>query len=269
MKILLTGGHTGIGKVLAQRLAAEGHDLLFLLRDESRLPALDFLPAGSFQTYFADLADPDATRNTAGQILREHPKLDVLHNNAGILLDHAEFPYRDTEIHFLVNTLAPYVLLQTLRPALRHGGTVINTSSGAAKMAGDLRPLEALAHPTDFSKWNGPYAQSKLALSYWTWRLGGELAAEDIRAFSVDPGGNDTKMTRGRGTPWLFRVLLRPLIFKSPEGGANLLYRSVFEPPTAAENGAFLVGHQPTELSAFQLPTERGTELIAFLDTFL
>ena len=270
MRFVITGGHTGIGKLLTRRLAEGGHEIALILRHEARRAELDDVPgADRFHYFYADLSDPEAVGRVATEIRQTFDKIDVLVNNAGILLDHPARTERGLELHFAVNTLAPYLLLQTLRPLLRQSerATVINTSSGAAKAVPDFTETD-LREGGTFSKWRGPYARSKLALSYWTHLMAPELAANGISVYSVDPGGNDTKMTRGAGTPWLLRVLLRPLIFKSPERGANLLYDAVFTPPTDAEPGAFLVGNRPEPLPIFGSSPARAERLLSLLNTF-
>ena len=269
-RFLLTGGHTGIGKLLTRRLAGEGHEIALILRHPDRRAELANVPkAGTFHYFYADLSDPKAVLRVAAEIRQRFDRIDVLINNAGILADRATRTERGLDIHFAVNTLAPYLLVRELRPLLRASGraVVINTSSGAAKAVRDFTEAE-LRSGGEFGKWRGPYARSKLALSYWTRLLAPELERDHITIYSVDPGGNDTRMTRGAGTPWLLRVLLRPLVFKSPVRGANLLYDAVFTPPTEAEPGAFLSGNRPEPLPIFGAPAERAERLLALLQTF-
>ncbi len=263
--IIITGGNDGIGLELVKLLAAEGHRLGLVVRDESRVAAFANIPTAKNFTYFyADLADREQLAQAVKAIQEKFPMIDLLFNNAGIQLGGLQFSKQDNEMQFEVNALAPYLLTQALRPHLAkaQNAKVINTSSGAAKMADTLKVGE-LVHPSGFNKMNGPYAQSKLALSFWTYLLADGFEQEGIQLCSVDPGGNKTKMTKGPGMPLLF-LLLRPFIFKSPTYGAKLLYEAAFFNKNA-QKGAFLMKNKPVALPVFQAGTEEKQAFLQLL----
>jgi NAD(P)-dependent dehydrogenase (short-subunit alcohol dehydrogenase family) len=122
-------------------------------------------------------------------------------------------------------TVVPYIILMELKELLKIGRlkTVINTSSSALKFTKEFT-IDILEHPKTFRKLLGPYATSKLALSLWTQAIATQLAKDDIKIRSVDPGSNNT-LRKGKqsGLPLLVEVLMK-LFFSPPTHGANKLY---------------------------------------------
>src|SRR4051812_35966255 len=83
-RILITGATDGLGRALATRLADEGATLLLHGRDEDRLRETADAVGEGAHTYRADLASLEEVRGLAERIERDHDRLDVLVNNAGI-----------------------------------------------------------------------------------------------------------------------------------------------------------------------------------------
>lgn len=78
-KILITGATGGIGRVLAQQLHQQGHQLLLLARDESKLAQLA-AELGSETAYIsADLTVSGAAEQAIQQLAEQHPVIDGLH----------------------------------------------------------------------------------------------------------------------------------------------------------------------------------------------
>ena len=99
-----------------------------------------------------DLSDHRSIRAAAAELLDKYPQIDALFNNAGVLLgDHTTSP-QGNEMHFEVNTLAPYQLMRLLRPALQAAGNsvVVNVSANIMEHAGWLRveDLKGIPRPS-------------------------------------------------------------------------------------------------------------------------
>ena len=77
-KIFLTGASAGLGRAMAERLCAAGHEVWGTSRDAGRLPSL-----GGFHPLVMDLAEYDSVRKAFGTAWREAGQLDVVINNAG------------------------------------------------------------------------------------------------------------------------------------------------------------------------------------------
>jgi uncharacterized oxidoreductase len=83
--ILLTGGNSGIGRGLAEALAARGSRLIITGRDERSLTeTLDANPG--MAGYRLDVSDPAAIKEFTAKLLREHPETNVVIHNAGIMV---------------------------------------------------------------------------------------------------------------------------------------------------------------------------------------
>ena len=244
---LITGTTSGLGASLSELLLEKGYNLIFINRSRDRtLPLVQRLatirPEAVVDIFEADLADQDAIRTVAEAIVSKYSSIDALFNNAGVLLGKLSFSKYDNEMHFQVNTLAPYMLMQLLRPALNasKNGIILNVSSGAIFRTGSLI-IDELRRPPKLRKLFGAYGQSKLALTTLTNALAPEYANDGIILRSMDPGPNKTVMTAGSGMPRPL-VFLRHLFFKSPAKGAFDIYEAAFDSKFNDQSGVYIVG---------------------------
>ena len=128
--ILITGATDGLGRALAARLAAEGATVLVHGRDDQRGKATLQEIGGRASWYRADLSSVAETRALAEAVRADHPRLDVLVNNAGM----AGPPSREEstdghELTFQVNYLSGYLLTRLLLPTLAAPARIVNVSS--------------------------------------------------------------------------------------------------------------------------------------------
>ena len=135
MNIIVTGGHTGIGFELVLRLIHEGHRVGIVVRSDRRADAvrtaIGRLGHPKLDVFEADLASQDAVVAVAEQIDALWDRVDVLFNNAGVLLGDLQRSPQGNEMHYEVNTLAPLLLTRELKPALDGADNpiVVNTST--------------------------------------------------------------------------------------------------------------------------------------------
>ncbi|MEM7798961.1 MAG: SDR family NAD(P)-dependent oxidoreductase [Chloroflexota bacterium] len=193
--ILITGSTDGIGLEAAKLLLAKGHTVLLHGRNPSKLErvANSLSGLGTTESYIADLSDLSATRSMAEKIAQSHSTLDVLINNAGVYsLPNAKTPDGLNTV-FKVNTVAPYLLTQTLLPIMPSNGRVINLSSAAQSPVN----LNALTGNVTLSDPFTTYAQSKLALTMWSIALGQSHKESGPAIIAVNPGSMlGTKMVQ-------------------------------------------------------------------------
>ena len=199
--ILVTGSTDGLGRALAHELAARGATVLLHGRSEARLDETRREIASTtdearLQTHCADLASLDEVRRLAQEIERDHERLDVLVNNAGIgggadpgLREESVDGY---ELRFAVNYLAPFLLTGLLLPLLGRSAParIVNVASvGQAPIEFDDVMLE--------QSYDGmrAYSQSKLALIMFTFELAQRLRAEEVTVNALHPASlMNTKM---------------------------------------------------------------------------
>lgn len=139
-RALITGPTAGIGHSFAQALAAQGHDLVLVARDEKRLTAiaaeLGTKHGVDVEVVVADLTDPDALSRVEHALASTSKPVDLLVNNAGASLagwfGTTDIADEDRQLDLLVR--APMHLMDTAIKVMtgRGSGQVINVSSVAA-----------------------------------------------------------------------------------------------------------------------------------------
>lgn len=185
--IVITGSTDGIGLLTARILAAEGHKLCLHGRDRRKLDAAldelrDQTPKHQAQGYIAELSRFDGVEKLAQDILRDHDRIDVLINNAGVLKTPNTRSPEGLDVRFMVNTIAPYLLTRRLLARIPREGRIVNLSS-AAQAAVDIEALAGRRPLEDMTA----YAQSKLAITIWSRELAKELTDGPV-VVAVNPG---------------------------------------------------------------------------------
>jgi NAD(P)-dependent dehydrogenase (short-subunit alcohol dehydrogenase family) len=239
--ILITGSTDGLGREVARRLAADGHHIIVHGRNRERGDALvaeiEEEGKGSARFYAADFASLDAVRSFADAVARDHDRLDVLVNNAGIWArsdDERRLSADGHELQFAINYLAGYLLTRELLPLLKGSAParIVNVASAAQT------PLDFddLMMERGYSGGRG-YGQSKLAQILFTFDLARELDGTGVTVNALHPSSlMDTQMVRGAGvTPRTTvdqgaRALLQ--LITAPDIGTGLYY-DVMQPARA------------------------------------
>jgi NAD(P)-dependent dehydrogenase (short-subunit alcohol dehydrogenase family) len=233
--VLITGSTDGLGRELARALAADGAHVIVHGRNAERGQALvdEITKAGVGTATFvgADFASLDAVRQFADTIAKDHPKLDLLVNNAGIafLDDHSRETSADGfELQWAVNYLAGWVLVHRLRPALEAAAPsrIINVASLSADPIDfdDVNLEQPGAHARG-------YGQSKLAQVSMTAELAPDFAKDGITMIALHPATMmDTTMIK--------KLDLQP---RTSVDEGRIAVMSLITAPTL-EAGAFYVG---------------------------
>ena len=200
--ILVTGSTDGVGRWVAERLAAEGARVLVHGRDRKRGEAVvaDIVEAGGAATFLpADLASLAEVRRLAEAVRRETDGLDGLVNNAGIGTagNLRELSADGFELRFAVNYLAGFLLARLLLPDLekRAPSRIVNVAS-AGQQAIDFSDV-MLARGYSGVR---AYCQSKLAQILFTIDLAEELKGRAVTVNTLHPATYmDTTMVRLSG----------------------------------------------------------------------
>lgn len=192
-RIVITGVSRGVGLMTTRLFLSEGAEILGIAKDRSRLAAVsaefERSAPGRFQALVLDVRETDQLDRVARAVEARWGALDVLINNAAILLNEgtprgfAEEDPEAIEQSLRVNLLAPHRLILGLLPLLRRGTEprIVNLTSGAGTMEG----IRLTGIPSyRLSKW----ALNGLTIQYAT-QLRGEVA---VNAF--DPGWVKTDM---------------------------------------------------------------------------
>jgi NAD(P)-dependent dehydrogenase (short-subunit alcohol dehydrogenase family) len=195
--ILVTGATDGLGKRVALDLAAKGATVLLHGRNRERLEAaLEELrgETGSekVRSYLADFSSLGAVRGLAERVLEEEERLDVLINNAGVIVPEREESEDGYELVFAVNYLAQFLLTGLLLPLLRDSAParIVNVASAGQSPVdfGDVM----LERGYDGMK---AYTRSKLAQIMFTFELAERLQGTGVTVSALHPASlMDTKM---------------------------------------------------------------------------
>ncbi|MEM7068102.1 MAG: SDR family NAD(P)-dependent oxidoreductase [Pseudomonadota bacterium] len=185
--ILITGATDGIGFETAKLLAAQGHTLLIHGRNEAKLTdAQEHLSgiagAGKIETYRADLTKMSEVEGLAQEVSENQAAIDVVINNAGVFAVSNPQTPQGHDVRFVVNTVAPYLLTRHLLPLMGSDSRVVNLSS-AAQAPVDLQALAGKVQLDD----NQAYAQSKLALTMWSFNMAQALGPDAPAIIAVNP----------------------------------------------------------------------------------
>ncbi|MEM9454534.1 MAG: SDR family NAD(P)-dependent oxidoreductase [Myxococcota bacterium] len=244
LSIVVTGGHSGIGLELTRRLAAAGHRIGLIVRSRSRIDALGADLRERVTIWEADLGVQAQVVRVAEQIIEQWGRVDVLFNNAGVLLGELRKSAQNNEMHLEINALAAYLLTRSLKPALDAADhpTVVNTAT--ATMHSRALDLDAFVDPKYAGKLGGAYMQSKVVLTQLMNDLARAPGWERVQIRNVDPGPNRTSMTTNSGMPGWLLPLVAKFLFPKPARGANFVYQAAFAPEHRDASGVYLSGNR-------------------------
>ncbi|MBL4644495.1 MAG: SDR family NAD(P)-dependent oxidoreductase [Candidatus Pacebacteria bacterium] len=178
--VFITGTSRGIGKALAQKFLKEGwRAFATSLTGELDYTHKDLIVLN------LDITDHEAIKRVSNKMVEEKIKIDVLINNAGVLLDKDD---ESVEIERLrdtleVNLFGTIAITQSLLPFINSGGKIINISSSAGQLTRDVTS----------TRYPG-YKISKTALNMFTVTLAKRLESDNITVASVHPGWTKTDM---------------------------------------------------------------------------
>lgn len=220
--IVITGATGGIGKEISFQMAKSGWDLILLNRSKSKSESLvnklkQQYPSIQVDDFIVDLSRPEEIRKVVSEISKSYNSINALINNAGVLFKNKVLSSSGNDMHFQVNVIAPYLLMELLKPLLMQSRTdeqspvIVNTSSNAIFMSSPLNVSE-LKNPKKSGIFHS-YANSKSALTVLTKKMATVYAIDNIKVFAIDPGGNRTAMVEGDAAPFFvrwFKMFLPP-----------------------------------------------------------
>ncbi|RIK21171.1 MAG: short-chain dehydrogenase [Anaerolineae bacterium] len=216
--VLITGSASGIGRLMTQKIAARGANVIIW---DINLPGLESLSKQIEQwgyktpaCYQCDLSDRDAINENAQRVLAEQGEIDILINNAGIVSGKPLVELSDEMIErtFSVNTLSLFRTTRAFLPGMmaRNSGHIVTISSAGG--------LIGVPRMTD-------YSASKFAAVGFDDSLRVELKRfgyDGIRTTVVCPFYINTGMFKGVKTrvPWLLPIM-------EPEDAVNKIISAI------------------------------------------
>ncbi len=184
---LVTGAGRGIGKAIAETLAAGGVNVICVSKSEKNCEAVAAGirdRGGMASARVVDVSDGKAVAEAAAELLAEHETIDILVNNAGITRDGLMLRMKDEDWHDVINTNLSscfYWIKGVVRPMTRkRWGRVVNISSVVGLMG----------NPGQLN-----YCAAKAGMLGLTKSLAKELASRSVTCNAVAPGFIRTDMT--------------------------------------------------------------------------
>ena len=219
---LVTGGRSGIGKAVADRLRDEGARVFTAQRGDDP----------DHESISADLADPDTPAQLVARVIESGGRLDVLVNNAGVMRQAGieEISRADWAHDMAVNLTAPFLMIRAALPHLRaSAGSIVNIGS-----------VEGLGS----NPGHASYCASKAGLHGLTRAVAIDHGGDGIRCNAVAPGWIETDLNEE-----FIESMDDPAAFRREIGGIHPAGRTGSPAEVAAlvaflasEEAAFITG---------------------------
>jgi NAD(P)-dependent dehydrogenase (short-subunit alcohol dehydrogenase family) len=227
MRIIVTGGNSGIGKETATALAADGHSVLITGRDVQKAERAAAEMAGDVEIAHLDLGVLADVRKFAESV----ESVDVLVNNAGVLGLPLTRTVDGFEAHMGTNYLGHFALTCLLGDRLKD--RVVSVTSMNHRFS-RLYLDDLNWQNREYSKW-AAYGQSKLAIMLFT----NELARRGVHAIAADPGGADSEISR-YSTGYIGWTYRQHWLRNFPQSAKTAARSSVLAATTDLPSGTYL-----------------------------
>jgi len=220
---IVTGANAGIGKETALGLANLGARVVMICRDRDRGEAAQReikQRSGDdrVELMICDLGSQKSIEQFANEFKQHYDRLDVLVNNAGVLMRERSLNEDGIESTFAINHMGYFLMTNLLLDVLKRGGAtarIVNVASTAHKYG--KVDIGGWVIGRDYSAFSA-YANSKLANVLFTYELARRLEGTSVTANCLHPGAVGTNLFRG--LPRLLQALIA-LVTMGPERGAR------------------------------------------------
>src|SRR5215207_1335430 len=260
---LVTGGTGGIGKAAATALTSMGAEVVVVGRNAEKGEAAvaeirEETGNDDVSVLLADLSVQAEVRKLAEEFGERHDRLDVLVNNAGLVLSERNETPDGIEAQFAINHLAPFLLTNLLSDILKKSAPsrVVTVSSEAQRWGNmDFDDLQSTRKYKGFPV----YGMTKLANIMFTYELAERLKGTGVSANCLHPGPVSTNFGKNnRGAMALFFSAAKPFM-RSPEQGADTLIWLASSPEVEGVSGKYFSDRKEIEAKkvAYDLAVRR------------
>jgi NAD(P)-dependent dehydrogenase (short-subunit alcohol dehydrogenase family) len=228
---VVTGANTGLGYETAAALAARGAHVVLAVRNlDKGKAAADLIarryPGAEVSLQELDLTSLESVREAADQLRTAHDRIDLLVNNAGVMMTPKSTTKDGFELQFGTNHLGHFALTgRLLDRLLATPGSRVVTVSSMGHRAGRIR-FDDLQSESRYNRLSA-YGQSKLANLLFTYELQRRLAGTNTVAVAAHPGGSSSELSRY--LPGAVQLVFRPLE-QDTEMGALPTLRAATDP---------------------------------------
>jgi NAD(P)-dependent dehydrogenase (short-subunit alcohol dehydrogenase family) len=235
---LVTGATAGVGRAIAEPLAAAGLTVILVARDQVRGEAARHEIATTtgndrISVVVGDLADMASVRKIALAVDHAHPKIDVLVNSAGVYTPKRTVTADGFETMFATNLLGPFLLTNLVLPQMRAAVSARILVLGApSRTKIDFDDLQSERRFRSLSAFGASKAGDRL----FTFQLARRLDGTGVTANAIHPGLVRTSLMSG--APALLRWAIRPFS-RSPEAAVETIVPLALDPAFADRSGLF------------------------------
>jgi len=267
--VIVTGGNSGIGKATAIALAGAGARVVITARDRVRgdVAVTDIAAASgsdAVELGVFDLADLSSVRGGAADLLERCPRIDVLVNNAGLILSERSLSADGYEATFAINHLGPFLLTDLLRQRLIDSAPsrIVNVASTAHNFARRGMVFDDLMAERSYKQME-VYGRTKLANILFTTELADRLSGTGVTANSLHPGSVATGYARdGDTTGFLaWGVKVYAPFSLTPEQGARTSVYLASSPDVEGVTGKYFAKSRQKTPSANARDREAAARL--------
>lgn len=189
-RVLITGGASGIGKIMGRIVLEKGAELIVwdINQDSIDRMKAEFSELGKINSYIVDVSNPEEIKSAAVRVRDEQGNVDILINNAGIVVGKyfREHSYQEIKRTMDINTIAPMLIAQEFLPGMikNNSGHICNIASSAGLVSNPKMSV---------------YASSKWAVIGWSDSMRLEMIQEklNIGVTTVTPYYINTGMFDG------------------------------------------------------------------------
>jgi NAD(P)-dependent dehydrogenase (short-subunit alcohol dehydrogenase family) len=237
--IIITGATSGLGKEATQVLAEKNATIIMAVRNVSKAETIknEILkqhPKANIETLQLDLSSLDSIKQFSNEVINKFDRLDVLINNAGVMMCPFSKTQDGFEIQMGTNHLGPFALTGQLMPLLKKtkDSRIVSTSS-IAHTQGNI-DFSDLNWEKRKYKTSNAYGDSKLANLYFTYQLVEKLKNDPSNptVLAAHPGWTKTDLQR-HSTIFSF---LNPFFSQGVKMGVLPTLRAAFDPDAQSGN---------------------------------
>jgi NAD(P)-dependent dehydrogenase (short-subunit alcohol dehydrogenase family) len=258
--VVITGANSGIGLETAVALAKAGARTVITARDRGRgEAAVADIRARSgrddVDLVVFDLASISSIRQGAAAILQRCDRIDVLVNNAGVVLSDRRQTADGFEATFGVNHLGPFLLTELLLERIKASAParIVNVASTAHKGARKGLDFDDLQSTRGYGGMQ-VYSKSKLANIYFTTELARRLEGSGVTVNCLHPGTVATGYGRDGDSSGVLAFglkVIKPFILSAAQGARTSVYLAS-SPDVAGITGRYFVkckAHKPSSVA--------------------
>eukprot|EP00128_Syssomonas_multiformis_P010044 Colp12_sorted_trinity150504_noHs@30346 len=241
---LITGANAGLGKETAFNFAKNGGQVHMVCRnkelgEEARREIVEATKNEDVHLHILDMSQPLDVIHFVDEFLQKNEKLDVLVNNAGVMLHKRELNSEGFELNFSTNTLGPFLMTELLLPVLqkaKDGARVITVSSGGMLLE-KLDPDDLQSEKMNPFEGTRVYSLQKRQQVVLTELWQKKYGSSGVSFYSMHPGWADTKAV-AKSIPQ-FKKMMDGRLRDPKEGADTIVWLGSSPRVTPAEGGKF------------------------------